>query len=57
MMYKLNEEQRSGLTEGIKEGFFNQGITLTMRDAWLIELSVKSTLEGIYKINDMVEGE
>lgn len=53
-MYRLNEEQTDGLAAGIREGLDKEGFRLSLES---VEAVVELTLECIYRLNDMTEGE
>jgi hypothetical protein len=46
-MKLLNDEQILGIKHGIERGFLKEGILLSERESWIIDLTVKSTLDVV----------
>lgn len=46
----INQEQINGIEDGIIEGFHQQGISLSARDKWMINLTIKTTVSSVEKV-------
>jgi hypothetical protein len=46
----LNQEQLLAIKEGIEQGFIAQGYPLSVRDRWIIDLTIKTTLGFLEKV-------
>ena len=59
MSIKLNEQEVSNIKEGIKSGiieaFKREEISLSERDEWIIELSVKTTFDTLGRLTDITK--
>lgn len=46
----LNEREMNSLKRGMEEGFKQQGVPLTDRDKWIMDLTIKTTLDTLNKV-------